>query len=116
LPELHLETTTFHPRFTGLIEVYCAAGEVAEELGRTAVSSQYRHDCYSQADRCFHTALTLAQTTVSARERDPGYLVRHHQRYASLLEERLSASPEDLEETSNVLVTLLNGGMRRSSS
>jgi tetratricopeptide (TPR) repeat protein len=110
LPELHLESTVFHPRLIGLIEMYCAAGEVAEELGRTAASSEYRHDCYSQADRCFHTVLTLAQTTTSARERDSGYLLRHYQRYASLLEERLAASPEDREETSHILSTLLNEG------
>jgi tetratricopeptide (TPR) repeat protein len=110
LPELHLESTTFNPRFTGLLEIYCAAGEVAEELGRTAVSSDYRHDCYSQADRCFHTAISLAQTTVSARERDPGYLLRHYQRYASLLEERLASSPENREETSHVLAALMKEG------
>ncbi len=110
LPELHLESTTFHPRFTGLVEMYCAAGEVAEELGRTAASSDFRHDCYCQADRCFHTALALAQTIVLAHERDPGYLLRHHQRYASLLEERLASSPEDREETSGVLATLLKEG------
>ncbi len=107
LPELHLESTTFHPRLIGLIEMYCAAGQIAEELGRTAASSDYRHDCYSQADHCFHTAITLAQTTVSARERDPGYLLRHYQRYASLLEERLAASPEDREETSHTIAALL---------
>ena len=107
LPELPLETTTFDPRFTGLVEVYCAAGEVAEELGRTAASFNYRHDCYSQADRWFQTALTLAQTIVSAHESDLGYLLRHYQRYASLLEERLAASPEDSEETSHVLAALM---------
>ena len=110
LPELHLESTTFNPRFTGLIEVYSAAGEVAEELGHTADSSNFRHDCFNQADHCFHTALTLAQTIVSSRERDPGYLLRHYQRYASLLEERLAASPEDREETSHVLASLMKEG------
>jgi tetratricopeptide (TPR) repeat protein len=113
LPELHLDSTTVNPRFTGLVEVYCASGEVAEELGRTAVSSVYRQDCYSQADRCFHTALSLAQTTISVRERDPGYLLHHYQRYASLLEERLASSPEDREETSHVLVALLKEGFEQ---
>jgi len=46
----------------------------------------------------------------ASHERDPGYLVRHHQRYASLLEERLASSPEDREETSGVLATLLKEG------
>jgi len=99
-----------NPRSTGLVEIYGAAGEVAEELGRTAVSSEYMHDCYSQADCCFNTALSLAQTTVSARERDPGYLLRHYQRYASLLEERLASSPEAHEEKSHVLAAMMREG------
>ena len=107
LPDLSLDTTTFHERFTGLVEIYCAAAEVAEELGRTADSPAFRSDCYRQADKCFHTALTLARTVVSARQRDPGYLLRCQQRYASLLEERLAASPHDLAETSNAMVALL---------
>jgi tetratricopeptide (TPR) repeat protein len=107
LPDLHLESTTFHPHFTGLVEIYSAAGEVTEELGRTADSSNFRHDCYSQADRCFHIALTLAQTIVWSRAHDPGYLLRHYQRYASLLEERLTASPEDRWETSHALAAMV---------
>ncbi|HEY6543034.1 MAG TPA: hypothetical protein VIZ18_18980, partial [Ktedonobacteraceae bacterium] len=98
-------------RFTGLVEMYYAAGELAEELGRAADSSDYQHECYRQADRCFHTALILARTVVSARQRDPGYLLRCHQRYASLLEERLAASPEDLAETSSILAVLLKEGL-----
>jgi hypothetical protein len=111
LPELQLEPTKFHERFTGLVEIYRAAGEVAEELGRTAVSPDYRHDCFRQADRYYHEALALAQIIVSAQERDPGYLIRHHQRYASLLEERLIDSPEDREETSSILACLLKEGL-----
>ena len=107
LPELYLDTTTFNPRFTGLVEIYCATGEISEELGRTATTANFRHDCYYQADQCFHMALVLATTTVSVRKHDPGYLLRHYQRYASLLEERLAASPEDRAETSHTLATLL---------
>jgi hypothetical protein len=107
LPELSLETTTFHPRFLGLVEVYCAAGEVAEELGHAAVSSDFRHHCYKQAERCFHMAITFAHTIVSAHKHDPGYMLRHYQRYASLLEERLAASPEDRKETSITMAALL---------
>jgi hypothetical protein len=91
--------------------MYWAAGEVAEELGRAAHSSNYRHDCYRQAHCSFQTALTLARTAVSARQRDPGYLIRHYQRYASLLEERLAVSPEDQEETTGVLTVLLKEGL-----
>ncbi len=107
LPDLHLDTTTFHKDFPGLVEMYCAAGEVAEELGRAADAPAYRRDCYRQADRCFNTALTLARTIISARQRDPGYMTRCQQHYVSLLEERIVASPEDLEETSSVLAGLL---------
>jgi len=111
LPELQLDTSTFNPRFTGLVEIYCAAGEVAEELGRTATTPNFRHDCYYQSDHCFHMALTLAKTTVSAREYDPGYLLRHYQRYASLLEERLVASPEDYHETGGILASLVKDNL-----
>lgn len=107
MPDLRLDTTTYQERFTGLFEMYCAVGEVAEELGRSAETTDYRHDCYRQADHCFHTALTLLRTVVSAHRRDPGYLTRCQQRYASLLEERLIASPEDCEETSVALAALL---------
>lgn len=50
---------------------------------------------------------SLPFTIVSARERDPSYLVRYHQRYAYLLEERLVDSPEDREETVSTLLALL---------
>ena len=110
LPNLRLDITIFHERFTGLVEMYSAAGGVSEELGRLATSPDYRNDCYRQADLCFHTALTLAQTVVAARQRDPGYLVRHQQRYATLLEERLAVSTEDREETSSAMAALLKEG------
>ena len=116
LPDLHLDTATFQERFTGLVEMYCAAGEVAEELGRAARASNYRHDCYRQADTSFQSALTLARTVVSARQRDPGYLIRHYQRYASLLEERLAASVEERAVTSSILATLLKEGLAEFQS
>lgn len=112
LPDLRLDTTAFHERFSGLLEMYRAAGEVAEELGRAADSLAFRHDCYRQADRCFNMALALARTIVSARQRDPGYLTRCQQHYASLLEERLAASPEEREETSGVLIALLKDELK----
>jgi hypothetical protein len=110
LPEIQLDTSTFNPRFSGLVEIYCATGEVAEELGRTATTPKFRHDCYYQADHCFQIALALAKTTVSARKHDLGYLLRHYQRYTSLLEARLSASPEDNQETGSILATLVKDG------
>ena len=116
LPDLPLDTTTFDERLTGLVDVYCAAGEVAEEMGRAADTPAFKRDCYSQADFCFHTALTLARPVVSARQRDPSYLIHCYQRYASLLEERLAASPEEHEETCSVLADLLKEGLMQSQS
>ncbi len=113
VPEETIDSSAFRPRFTGQVEIYRAAAEVAEELGRTAASSEFQHDCYSQADRCFHTALTLASSIVAAGERDPGYMVRFHQRYAFLLEERMAASSEEQEETSSKLLALLKDGLTR---
>jgi tetratricopeptide (TPR) repeat protein len=115
LPELQLDTSKFNPRFSGLIEIYSAAGEVAEELGRTATTTSFRQDCYFQADQCFHMVLALAKTIVSAFEYDPGYLLRHYQRYASLLEVRLIASPEVYHETSLTLATLVKDGFSHNS-
>ena len=116
LPELELDTTTFNLRFSGLIEIYSAAGEVAEELGRTATTSSFRQDCYFQADQCFHLVLALAKTMVSAYEYDPGYLLRHYQRYTSLLEVRLIASPEVYQETSLTLATLVKDGFSHNTA
>jgi tetratricopeptide (TPR) repeat protein len=116
LPELQFDTTTFNPRFSGLIEIYSAAGEVAEELGRTATTTSFRQDCYFQADQCFHLVLELAKTMVSAYEYDPGYLLRHYQRYASLLEVRLIASPEVYQETSQTLATLVKDGFSHNTA
>lgn len=110
LPELQLDTSTFNPRFSSLVEIYSAAGEVAEELGRTATTSNFRNDCYYQSDHCFHLALALAKTIVSVRKHDHGFLLRHYQRYASLLEARLTASPEVYHETSLTLATLVKDG------
>jgi hypothetical protein len=69
------------------------------------------HNCYMCADRCFHTVLTLANAIVSSQEREPGYLVRCHQRYACLLEERSTTAPEVWEETSRTLIDLLKNGL-----
>jgi tetratricopeptide (TPR) repeat protein len=111
LPNLTEDAPAFRSRLLGRVEVYCAAGEVAEELGRTATSSDDAHDCYTCANRCFHTALSLANAIVSSQEREPGYLVRCHQHYACLLEERFTAAPEVWEETSRTLAALLTDGL-----
>jgi transcriptional regulator with XRE-family HTH domain len=111
LPELTEDAPAFRSRLPGRVEVYCAAGEVAEELGRTAPSPDDARDRYICADRCFDIALTLANTIVSSQEREPGYLVRCLQRYARLLEERLTAAPEEWEETSRTLAARLTDGL-----
>jgi tetratricopeptide (TPR) repeat protein len=111
LPNLTEDAPAYPSRLLGRVEVYCAAGEVAEELGRTTTSPDGAHDCYTCADRCFHTALTLANAMVSSQEREPGYLVRCHQHYACLLEERSKAAPEVLVETSRTLAALLTDGL-----
>jgi transcriptional regulator with XRE-family HTH domain len=111
LPELTEDAPAFRSRLLGRVEVYCAGGEVAEELGRTAPSSNDAHDCYTCADHCFDTALTLVNAIVSSQECEPGYLVRCHQRYARLLQERFTAAPEVWKETSRTLAALLTDGL-----
>ncbi len=110
LPELTEDAPAFRSRLLGQVEVYCAAGEVAEELGRTASSPDDAHDCYTCTDRCFDRALTLVNALMSSQECEPGYLVRCHQRCARLLEERFTAAPEEWEETSRTLAARLTDG------
>lgn len=95
----------------GQVEVYYAAAELAEELNRTATSSEDAHSYYTCAERCFHVALRLANAIVSSQEREPGYPLRCYQRYACILEERSIAAPELWEETSRTLMGLLKNGL-----
>jgi hypothetical protein len=113
LPEAEEDAPAFRPRLRGRVEVYWAAGEVAEEFGRAANSPDEAHDAYERADRCFQTALPLADLIVSSQEREPGYLVRRQQHYALLLEERRTSAPALLEETSRTLAVLLADGLPR---
>jgi len=99
------------PRSTrSLVDIYYAAGEVAEELGRAALVPSYAHDCYMQANRSFHAALALAHTLRQRGECDPGFLTRLYARCISLLEERASASPDLVEETTRALLEVLRQG------
>lgn len=109
LPDLTGNTHNSHLRLIDQVEAYCAAGEVAEELGHSATSPEYAHKCYAQADRCFHTALPSAKTGVTNGKCDPGYLTRCYQRYARLLEERSTtgANPQHWEATGRILQDLL---------
>jgi tetratricopeptide (TPR) repeat protein len=94
----------------GLIEVYTAVGEVAEELGRVAAVPAFAHDCYAQANQYQQAALSLAYQLHVKGERDPGYLARLYQRWITLLEERAIASPALSEETTRALLRVLQQG------
>ena len=86
------------------VEVFFAAGEVAEELGRVAASYEYCHDCYTRATQFLQAALSVAH---SMKEHDLAYLVRCYQRCTCILEERMSASPELSDETMRTLLNIL---------
>jgi tetratricopeptide (TPR) repeat protein len=91
----------------GLVEVYVAAGEVAEELGRVATTPAYTHDCYVQASQYLHASLALAHSLYAKGVCDPGYLVRLYLRWIALLEERALAAPTLTEETTQELLSVL---------
>jgi tetratricopeptide (TPR) repeat protein len=93
------------------VEVYFAAGEFAEELGRAATTQEYALDCYRQADQCFRTALTAAHSIQLDEERDPGSLLRYYQRCMNLLEERIQVFPEGMEGNIKTLLDILKTGL-----
>jgi tetratricopeptide (TPR) repeat protein len=94
----------------GLVEVFSAVGEVAEELGRVAATPAYAHDWYVQGSQYLHTALALAHSLNVKGACDPGYLARLYQRWIALLEERALASPALAEETTQELLSVLRQG------
>jgi len=89
------------------IEIYAAAGEVAEELGRAAPVLAYARDCYAQSTRFFQAALSLARSLPPQDTHDPGYQARLSQRWVALLEERARTSPALSEATTKVLLDML---------
>ncbi len=97
------------------VEVYFAAGEVAEELGRAAEEHSFARGCYMQANTFFLAALNSAGSVVTQGERDPGYMVRCHQRCIATLEERFTDAPDILEETATTLLTMLKNSLHRLS-
>ena len=97
-------------RLLSQVEVYFAAGEVAEELGRASLMQHYAHDCYVQANQYFQAALSLAHSEQIKEERDPGYLARLYLRCATLLEERAFASPALYEQTTKAFLGVLKQG------
>ena len=104
LPGLFNGRSTFPHSPISQVEVYFAAGEVAEELGRFATYEEYCHDCYTRATECFQAALGVARTM---KEHDPGYLIRCYQRCTCMLEERMIASPQVSDETMRILLNIL---------
>ncbi len=95
-----------------LIEIYLAAGELVEELGRAAGSPDYAFDCYTRANQFFQAALNLAYLVVSMGDREPGYLVYCYWRCICLLEER-STAPDLWKETDRTMVNLFKNGLYR---
>ncbi len=111
LPELPDDAPHFRPLLPGRVEVYCVAGEVAEELGRAALSPDDARNCYTCADSCFDEALALVNVLVSSQGCEPGYMLRCHQRSVHLLEERLAAAPQECEKTTRTLATRFANGL-----
>ena len=70
-------------------EVYFAAGEVAEMLGRTSTTPDFIRSCYASADTSFLRALEGLRLSQARYQSDATYLTRAYQRYIALVEERL---------------------------
>lgn len=108
------ESNKDSPRsLSSLIEVYFAAGEVAEELGRAATRPDFAHDCYVQANQFFEAALSQARSALKKGELEPGYLVLLYQRCISLIEERAVTSPALDAETTRALLSVLKQAFRQ---
>ena len=97
----------------GQVELYLAAGEVAEELGRAAVSEDYAHDCFDRADAFYLAAVELASSMVRQGAQDAGYLSRCYQRCIALLDERSVANPDRAEQTNSTLLDLFRTELLR---
>lgn len=111
LPDPSPESKPIQRSLLSQVEVFIAAGEVAEELGRAATVHGYARDCYVRANLSFQAALSMAQSVILEGERDPGYLTRYYLRCISLLEERAVASPTLYEETIRTLLSILKDGL-----
>jgi transcriptional regulator with XRE-family HTH domain len=95
----------------GRVELYLAAGEVAEELGQATTDPDFPHDCRTRADAFYVAALEHAFPLVIRRAQDPGYLIRCYQRCLNLLDERAAGDQDSEEETAAVLRALLKTGL-----
>jgi transcriptional regulator with XRE-family HTH domain len=99
------EATT--PDQFSFFNIYFAAGEVAEELGRSATTHDYAHACYTRANQSFRAALDILDSTPTCNQRDFGYITRSYLRYMQLLEQRVLLTPEMDELVRPQLSTLL---------
>ncbi len=96
------------------VELFFAAGELAEELARAATTYEYAHDCYQRANQCYRIALTTAHSIQPDEDHDPGSLLRYYQRCTTVLEERIQSSSESTEEHIRTLLNILKIGLAQS--
>ncbi len=94
------------------IEVYFAAGELAEELGQSANTDDYIADCYAHANQCFQAALNVASSLVTGTDNqvEPGYVSNCYQRCISILQDRPLTQSLWSDETSRMLLNVLKDG------
>lgn len=111
LPDKAPLTTAF--RAIDKVEVYLAAGEVAEELGRAAEHSNDTARCYERADHFYLAALEHASSVITRREHDAGYLTRCYQRCISLLEERVAGVQDVRKESACELLQFFKSELQR---
>lgn len=91
----------------GQMELYFAAGEVAEEQGRATIIPDYAHDCFVRANECFRAALDLMRHVFPDEDHDSSYLARSQQRCMALLEERTQLIPTETEDVITMLLDIL---------
>ncbi len=94
-----------------LAEVFFAAGEIAEEIGRAASSEEYASESYQRVNVYLHTALQIFRQAIPDYAYDITYLTRSYMRSATLLEERIEAFPSLEKETTQVLIGFLKEGL-----
>ncbi len=90
-------------------EVYFAAGEVAEELGRAATTHDFANVCYSLADQCFQTSLDFARPAVERGEH-AGYMLYCYQRCIAFLQDVSTPHRRSETETIQKLLDILKDG------
>jgi transcriptional regulator with XRE-family HTH domain len=88
-------------------EVYQAAGQLAQEMAKTATEEGFIGSCYQQADLCWRLTLSQLRRLPTSPQCDPGYLIRAYHRYINDLRERVETDPHLKEEIYPVLLTLL---------